>query len=297
MTTPAAQPFTSFAPNTTAPVVMPLSEGDQGTIETVNQMWQLIQDGMRDPEVNRAAMAMITCSNARPFNFSDQRRAIFDWVRRNIRFVRDIAGKETLRTPRETLAVRAGDCDDMTMLLAALLGTSGNDIRIVTIGVYPGTPQNPAPFSHVYAEVSDGNQWVAIDPARPGARWGRGPERYTRKRIWFSTGEFSDVSGLASYGMGSPAAYLRRRAGMRGLGQDDGVDWSGIAQVITAGGTTASNVIRSVNNPYPALPTLTLAQQQALAAQQLNPLSSLSTIPPWMLIAGLALLAVAMVKR
>jgi len=293
--TTVAKPFTSFAPNTTNPVVMPLSEGDPGTIETVSMMWRLIQDGMRDPEINRAAMAIINCSRARPFNFADQRRAIFDWVSRNVRFVRDIAGKETLRTPHETLAVRAGDCDDMTMLLAALLGTIGNDVRIVTIGVLPGGPQTPAPFSHVYAEVFDGNQWVAIDPARPGARWGRSPERYTRKRIWFSTGEFSDVSGLAAYGM-SPAAYLRRRAGMRGLG-DDGIDWTGIAQTISAGGAAASNVIRSVNNPYPALPTLTLAQQQALAAQSMNPFSSLSTIPPWMIMGGLALLLVVLVKK
>jgi transglutaminase superfamily protein len=280
----ATQPVVPFTQSSAA-VVMPLSSGDQGTAETISMMKQLIDQGMKDPEVNRAAFFILNAARVRDFDFAGQRRAIFNWVAKHIRFVRDITGKETLRTPRETLTVLGGDCDDMTMLLCALFGTIGNQVRIVTISSDP-SPQHA--FTHVFAEVLDGNRWVAADPARRGAAFGRGPERYYRRQEWPVTEDsFTDVQGLAYYG---------RLGGRLGRMGDDSVDWSGIANVITAGGNTASNIIRSTNTPelINPLSTLTAAQQQQLLLQQqsalVNPLASLSTIPlyVWVLL-GLAL--------
>jgi len=58
------------------------------------------------------------------FDFVGEIRSIFDWVRRNIRFFKDIDGVETLRTAREILTIRGGDCDDINaVLLPSLLLT------------------------------------------------------------------------------------------------------------------------------------------------------------------------------
>lgn len=279
----ASQPVMPFTQSPAA-VVLPLSSGDQGTAETISMMKQLIDQGMKDPEVNRAALFILNSAKVRDFDFGGQRRAIFNWVAKNIRFVRDITGKETLRTPRETLTVMGGDCDDMTMLLCALFATTGNQVRIVTISSDP-SPQHA--FTHVFAEVLDGNKWVAADPARRGAAFGRGPERFYRRQVWPVTeASFDDVQGLAYYG----------RLGRMG----DDIDWSGIANVINAGGNTAANIIRSTNvpaySPYGTYGTLTPAQQQQLLLQQSSPFASLSTIPSYLWIL-LALGAVVMVAK
>lgn len=46
--------------------------------------------------------------------------AIFNFVRANVRYVKDIDGIETLHTPPALLELRAGDCDDQAILTAAL---------------------------------------------------------------------------------------------------------------------------------------------------------------------------------
>ena len=51
-------------------------------------------------------------------------QAIQDWVKSNIRYVRDIRDVETLHTPDVILQIRAGDCDDQSALVAILLKQS-----------------------------------------------------------------------------------------------------------------------------------------------------------------------------
>lgn len=58
-----------------------------------------------------------------PSNQVEQALAIGDWVRRNIRYVREIP--ETFQTPVTTLATKFGDCDDFTTLTCSLLESVG----------------------------------------------------------------------------------------------------------------------------------------------------------------------------
>jgi hypothetical protein len=237
-----------------------ISDGDPGTAQTVALMYQLVDQGAKDPYINALALSIIKAANPRPYDFNAQRRALFAWVQKNIRFVRDIAGVETLRTARETAMRGAGDCDCMTVLICALLKTTGNPIRITTIQTHADDPD----FSHVFGEVYDGRRWIVVDPARPDARYARGPEHYIRRFSWPNPYEPQQL-GLAGYGLGQSARELhqsyravqpirlsglqalaqsrvrRRRAGIGFLGDD--IDWSGIAQAVTAGAQGASNII------------------------------------------------------
>ena len=146
---------------------------------------RFVQDAVRSPEVNRLAIRILQESNAPQHNPTAEAKAIFNWVRKNFRFVSE--SEETLRPIEEILRVRAGDCDDINgILLPSLLMSVGIPVRLVTVAVEPDAPKS---FSHIYAEALLDGEWVAVDAARPGASFGRAPEHYFRKRIWKISGD------------------------------------------------------------------------------------------------------------
>jgi Transglutaminase-like superfamily len=222
---------------------LPLSGGDIGTAETIAHMRQLIDAGIKDQQVNRTAIAIAWPTQQ--FSETPKAQAIYNWMQQNLRFMPDMVGKETLRTPRETLTVRAGDCDDFTILAASLLGTIGIRSRAVTVSSHVDDPQS---FSHIYPEAFVDGKWVAMDIARPGAQFGLTPQTYYRKREWdlFSS-NYRDVSGLSGYmsrgslgcgtGCGCPnvsglGAVNRGNRRLHGLG-DATDDIAAVGQVLT----------------------------------------------------------------
>lgn len=276
----------------------PLDEGEVGTVDTVREMCRLINEGSRDPEVNRAALAIVHAYRVPQFDFEGERRAIYDWKRRNIRFFRDIEGKETLRSPRETLAVRGGDCDCQTILTLALLKTIGQLVRIVTISTHPEAPDV---FSHVYPEVRDERgRWISLDTARKQPAYGRGPNHWYRRRVWDTDdGTWQDAdqpvpqqlssraafAGLGYYG-GNPrnhlaanfvnvrqAAQLARSAGRRARARRGGIgdfNWNSLVSAVPSIEVGTSDIIAASRaNPINLAPTTNPAQ--TVAASQLTP--------------------------
>jgi hypothetical protein len=174
---------------------LPLSDGDTGTAQTIAHMRQLIDAGIKDQQVNRTAIAIAWPTQQ--FSETPKAQAIYNWMQQNLRFMPDMVGKETLRTPRETLTVRAGDCDDFTILAASILGSIGIRSRAVTVASHADDPQS---FSHIYPEAFVDGNWVAMDIARPGAQFGLTPQKYFRKRVWdLFSNNYKDVSGLSGY--------------------------------------------------------------------------------------------------
>lgn len=87
-------------------------------------------------------------------------RALFEFVRDRIRYIKDIRDVETLQWPTKTLDIEQGDCDDKAMLLASLLEATGKRTRFVAIGFGP-----PGEFQHVFTDVKIGNRgWLSLDP-------------------------------------------------------------------------------------------------------------------------------------
>jgi transglutaminase-like putative cysteine protease len=81
--------------------------------------------------------------------------ALFDFVKRNIRYTRDIFRVELLHSARRMLERRAGDCDDMTILLGAMLLSTGHPVRLVLAGF---RPDKPHVYTHIYPEVNVGGR-------------------------------------------------------------------------------------------------------------------------------------------
>lgn len=92
-----------------------------------------------------------------------QLAALFRFVRDHIMFIGDVAGVETLQSPRYTLHVKAGDCDDRATLLAALARAIGIPVELKFRAI-AANPRARGAFSHVYVVANLGGRELVLDP-------------------------------------------------------------------------------------------------------------------------------------
>lgn len=215
-------------------MVLTIPDGDRGVETTVRYISRFVQRAVHSPDVNAFAVSILHAANAPQHNPKADAKAIYSWVLRNVRYVPEM--DETLRPVEEILRVRAGDCDDINgILLPALLLSVGIPVRLVTVAVEPDAPKA---FSHIYAEAFINGEWIAVDAARPGARFGRAPEHFFRKRIWHIGGDrYSEVAGA------------RRLNGYRNIGA---IDWT---QLIQAGTYGTAQIVSASKSGIPPIPT------------------------------------------
>jgi transglutaminase-like putative cysteine protease len=135
-------------------------KGTRGTLVTARLIAQMIRDGAKDFYVRQKAIQIFRQVGAPPKDRWGEVCALFDWVRNNIRYTRDIFRVELLHTPRRMLELRAGDCDDMTILLGAMLLSTGHPVRLALAGF---RPHKPHVYTHIYPEVSVRGKWIALD--------------------------------------------------------------------------------------------------------------------------------------
>jgi hypothetical protein len=276
----------------------PLLNGDPGIAQTVALMRQLIDEALADPSFVRQAIDIVRGIAA--FDEFGEAEALFSWVRRNIRFTKDPLTKEKLYPPTELLKIRAGDCDDIAMLLGAFLLAVGYPARLITVSANPTQPQD---FSHVYVEgevpAGSGN-WVPMDAARIDSQFGVEPPSYFRKRAWSLTDDsYQELSGGRR--RGSLSGYAR-------LG-DDSIDYNTLLQqglteipaiISTASGGSASattpqgTVTTMPANPYGSFAT-PYTPGYGIPPAGYGSVASLQTsgsILPWLIGLGLLFLVV-----
>lgn len=135
-------------------------KGKRGTLATARIIGEMIRSGAKDFYVRQKAIQVFRAYRVPPKDRMGEVWALFDWVRRNIRYTRDIFKVELLHTARRMLELRAGDCDDMTILLGAMLVSTGHPVRLVLAGFRPNKPHS---YSHIYLEARVGKFWAPID--------------------------------------------------------------------------------------------------------------------------------------
>ncbi len=253
-----------------------LPPGDAGVYKTIAKMNQLLMgpEGQSSPSVRGVTLEVVRGS-VRNLNEID---FIFDWVKNHI----DFRGEtdETLQSPKVTLDYAAGDCDDISLLLAAMLGSIGYDVRFATVAV---AHDDPLQFSHVYAEVKDKQtgRWVPLDTTVGESYPGWQPDDITRKAMYAT----------------KPLGAFRRRGLFRGLGQTEDQEGEiAIAnpadtQALTGSSAIAYNLAAPLVQAGAALlqAPATQAQAQILAQQQAASASSMTWI---LILGGVALVAV-----
>jgi len=134
-----------------------MSDGDAGIFETLALMRALVNQYKTNATIRQAAIAVAFLTPAQ--DDMAEVEAIYSFVRDHIRYTKDVWGIETLATPDKVLAARVGDCDDMTVLLSAMLESVGYPTRFVIEGYQDG-----AGWEHVYLEVYLLGGWVPLDP-------------------------------------------------------------------------------------------------------------------------------------
>jgi hypothetical protein len=90
-------------------------------------------------------------------DFYSEINTIFEFVRDEIRYVRDPFGIELVQSPMRSLQVLQGDCDDKTVIFCALAEAIGHRTRIVLESA------NGQGWSHVRADVFYKGQWIPAD--------------------------------------------------------------------------------------------------------------------------------------
>ena len=139
-----------------AAVSLPLRGGAAGIRQTTQLMADLVAEYQLDPAIRAQAIGIVQLNQ--PKDEPAEVRALFDFVQRSIRYVADVHNVETVQTPDKTLALRAGDCDDKSVLLATLMRSIGYDaVFIVTGYTLPGV------YEHVYVGWPTDGDVIPLD--------------------------------------------------------------------------------------------------------------------------------------
>lgn len=133
--------------------------GEAGAKQTLGEMTKLALEGSQSLPVRTLAMEL-----TRGLPQKDYRReacTLLRYCRDRIRYVRDIYSVEVLQTPDITVQVGGGDCDDKSILLAALLASIGHRARFIAIAFLPGQ------YSHVWVQAFIDGEWLDLEPTEP----------------------------------------------------------------------------------------------------------------------------------
>lgn len=136
--TPAAPGLTAYLGS--------IPSGSAGINATLKIMVAIVR-GLGSPTADPQQLAQLSalaaavtrgCPQSPPQN-ECQARALFQYVRDSITYVSDPRSVETVRFPMQTLQLGAGDCDDKSLLLAALAESVGFKTRFAAwrIGADP----------------------------------------------------------------------------------------------------------------------------------------------------------------
>lgn len=156
-----------------------IGHGDSAIRKTVLHMQRLIlgSEGVGHPLVR---MAALEAARGAVKNVNEI-EAVLTWMKQNIEFRGEHA--ETLQSPVVTLQLRAGDCDDHSLLMGAMLKSLGYRIQFKTVATQRAAPDQ---FSHVYVLVLDKRtgQWVPLDSTVRGSFAGWEPPVIYRAKTY-----------------------------------------------------------------------------------------------------------------
>ena len=156
-----------YIPFTPSPVKVRFSgipKGYLGTRKTLEHIQRLIRQGAKDFFVRQKAIDILLERGIQPKDYLGEINALFKWVQRNVRYTKDPFRVEVLHTARRMLELLAGDCDDKTILLGAMLEAIGHPTRLIIVGPDPSRPRY---YSHIYLEVNHRGKWIPLDATMP----------------------------------------------------------------------------------------------------------------------------------
>lgn len=136
-----------------------IPSGIEGVRATLALMRCVVRAARKDTVIRYFAADL--CRDLAQHDYMAEARAIHEYVRDRVRYIRDIHSVETIQTPRATLEESAGDCDDKTTLFCALAESVGFATAFKAVGI------NGNRIAHVYPVVIYRGRGVAAEVIRP----------------------------------------------------------------------------------------------------------------------------------
>jgi hypothetical protein len=235
----------------------PIPESDESaTAQTIGVMAELVREDSTAPSIRRATAAAIAGT---PRDQENVAAAIHRWVREHVRFVQDssLAGfspdpdaAEVLVRPIDLLSMPQpeGDCDDFSMLAAAMLRSAGIRSAFKTVAADATSPD----YSHVYVVTLLPSGAKALD-ASHGPYFGWEAPATGKARVWAIDKETmkSNLHGLGDTNLydvwggydPSPTAVDQYIAANTPPAGGSSWDWSSFDNVLNTGIKSASAIL------------------------------------------------------
>jgi transglutaminase-like putative cysteine protease len=166
-----------------------IPDGVGATRETLKHMRDAVRRGVLDPQMRPTALKIVSGIPSKAFH-SEVRR-VFNWVRDNITYRLDATEVEQIHDAKITIAWRAGDCDDMCIVLATLLMCLGHTCRFIAVGF---GERGDGMFTHVVLEVKPAGEgaWIALDATEPNPMGWFPPNATNIMRLRLTMGDSGD---------------------------------------------------------------------------------------------------------
>lgn len=160
--------------------------GWRGTKRTIHWMREMaVQDARKWPFIQVATRIIAGCPHK---DYMCHGRRILNFVKRYVTFlpdprtsVEDGGQMELVQAPFQTLHRKAGDCDDMSTLVAALAMAVGIPAQYATI---KADGRRPDEFSHVYPVLFIDGRWLGADASVDKSYLGWEAPRHNGKEMW-----------------------------------------------------------------------------------------------------------------
>lgn len=152
----------------------------------VAKLRTLAEDYGHDPRLRWWVVnEVLQPAGVQPRDFAGQLRAIFHWVQNNTYYTNESG--EHIQSPWWTIRYRTGDCDDQSLLIAAMLTSLAFPFKFALAGKDRTTGKmtrwvegermpRSVDFSHIYLfagdQPFDARGWVAMEPTLRGVPLG-----------------------------------------------------------------------------------------------------------------------------
>ncbi len=167
-------------------------------------MREIIHDSANDPALIAFTIRLLQDQGVRGGEYFDEAKAIFQFVRDEIRYTGDVFGEDIYRNPLLTLQLKAGDCNNKVALGCSMAKAVGFPCRMVFVfGSKVTGASDEFPF-HVYFQLDldkgenpDRARWVNCETIPvPAGSAHIGPERLLDFGMAMTSGypEFIEVN-------------------------------------------------------------------------------------------------------
>lgn len=138
-----------------------------GIEDRIRHLRERVDKGKTDPRVYSFARKVLNqkCGSNWCISEKDnlrEMRALYDAVRKNVRYTSDILGVDTYQHPARTLELAGGDCDDFSSLMCSLLLSAGIPCRFKVIRT-----KGSREWNHIYAQGglprANPTKWITLD--------------------------------------------------------------------------------------------------------------------------------------